>query len=32
MTKFFKDLAQATVVALLIGGPMFAYFLFVMKP
>jgi hypothetical protein len=32
MKSFFKDLAQAAVMALLIGGPMFAYFLFVMKP
>jgi hypothetical protein len=32
MKSFLKDLAQATVMALLIGGPMFAYFLFVMKP
>lgn len=32
MNKFLKDLSQATVMALLIGGPMFYYFLFVMKP
>lgn len=32
MKSFFKDLAQATVMAFLIGGPMFYYFLFVMKP
>ena len=27
-----KDLIQATVMAFLIGGPMFYYFLFVMQP
>ena len=30
--NFLKELAQATVLALLFGGPLFAYFLFVMKP
>jgi hypothetical protein len=30
--KFVKELFQAAIAALLIGGPMFAYFLFVMKP
>jgi hypothetical protein len=30
--KFLKDLAQAAVIAFLIGGPLFYYFLFVMKP
>lgn len=30
--KFLKELAQAAVLAVLFGGPMFAYFLFVMKP
>lgn len=27
-----RDLIQAAVMAFLIGGPMFAYFLFVMQP
>ena len=30
--KFLKELAQATILALLFGGPMFIYFLFVMQP
>lgn len=30
--KFLKELAQATILAALFGGPMFLYFLFVMKP
>ena len=30
--KFLIELAQAAVIALLFGGPMFVYFLFVMKP
>lgn len=32
MKSFFKDLSQAILMAALIGGPMFYYFLFVMKP
>jgi hypothetical protein len=30
--KALKELGQALVLAALFGGPMFAYFLFVMKP
>lgn len=30
--KFLKELAQAAILAALFGGPMFLYFLFVMKP
>jgi hypothetical protein len=30
--KLLKDLLQASIIAFLIGGPMFYYFLFVMKP
>jgi hypothetical protein len=30
--KYIVELAQAAVLALLIGGPMFYYFLFMMKP
>jgi hypothetical protein len=30
--KYVKEVVQAAVLALLFGGPMFAYFLFVMKP
>jgi hypothetical protein len=30
--KLLKDLLQATVMAFLIGGPVFYYFLFVMQP
>jgi hypothetical protein len=32
MKSFFKDLAQATLAAALFFGPLFYYFLFVMKP
>lgn len=32
MKALFKDLAQAAILAVLFGGPLFAYFLFVMKP
>ncbi len=32
MFKLIKDLAQAAILAALFGGPMFVYFLFVMKP
>jgi hypothetical protein len=32
MKSFLKDLAQATVMAVLAFGPLFYYFLFVMKP
>jgi hypothetical protein len=31
MKSFVKDLAQAFVMAVLIGGPIFYYFLFMMK-
>lgn len=30
--KYLKELLQATVIAALMFGPMFYYFLFVMKP
>jgi len=30
--KFLKELAQATILAALFFGPLFYYFLFVMKP
>ena len=30
--KFVKELFQAAIAAALIGGPLFYYFLFVMKP
>lgn len=30
--KFLKELAQATIAAALFFGPLFVYFLFVMKP
>jgi len=30
--NFAKDLVNALVLAALVGGPMFYYFLFVMKP
>lgn len=30
--KFIVELLQATLIAFLIGGPMFYYFLFMMKP
>jgi hypothetical protein len=30
--KYFKELLQATILAALVGGPLFYYFLFVMKP
>ena len=30
--KYIKELLQALVLAVLFGGPLFAYFLFVMKP
>ena len=30
--KALKELAQAAILAALFGGPMFLYFLFVMKP
>ena len=29
--NFIKDLAQAAMMALLVGGPIFYYFLFMMK-
>jgi hypothetical protein len=32
MMNFIKDLAQAMVMAVLIGGPFFYYFLFMMEP
>ena len=32
MKQLLKDLFQASIAALLIGGPLFYYFLFVMKP
>lgn len=32
MLQFLKDLAKAAVLATLFGGPLFAYFLFVMQP
>lgn len=32
MKSFIKDLAQATIMALLIGAPFAYYFAFVMKP
>ncbi len=32
MKAFIKDAAQALVMATLIGGPMFIYMIFVMKP
>ena len=31
MKEFVKDLVQATIMATLIGGPVFYYFLFMMK-
>lgn len=30
--KYLKELAQAAIAAALFFGPLFAYFLFVMKP
>ena len=30
--KYIKELFQAAIIAALFGGPLFAYFLFVMKP
>jgi hypothetical protein len=30
--KYIKELLQAAILAVLFGGPLFAYFLFVMKP
>jgi hypothetical protein len=30
--KFIKEFLQATILAALFFGPLFAYFLFVMKP
>lgn len=30
--KYVKEMIQALVMAVLVGGPMFAYFMFVMKP
>jgi hypothetical protein len=30
--QFAKDLLRAAILAALFGGPMFLYFLFVMKP
>lgn len=30
--KYLKELAQATLLAMLFGGPLFLYMLFVMKP
>lgn len=32
MLKLIKEVAQATILAALFFGPLFAYFLFVMKP
>jgi hypothetical protein len=32
MMDFIKEMAQALVLAALFGGPMFFYFLFMMKP
>jgi hypothetical protein len=32
MKKLLKEISQALLMALLVGGPLFAYFLFVMKP
>lgn len=29
--KLLKELIQATILAMVLGGPMFAYFLFVME-
>jgi len=32
MIEFLKELGQAAIIAFLIGGPFFYYFLFMMKP
>jgi hypothetical protein len=32
MMNFIKDLAQAMVMAVLVGGPIFFYLLFMMEP
>jgi len=32
MLEFLKELGQAMIIATLIGGPFFYYFLFMMRP
>jgi hypothetical protein len=32
MIEFIKELGQAAIIATLIGGPFFYYFLFIMRP
>jgi hypothetical protein len=32
MIEFLKELGQAAIISLLIGGPFFYYFLFMMRP
>jgi hypothetical protein len=32
MLNFIKEMGQAAIIAILIGGPFFYYFLFMMEP